>query len=72
MNALSYLPPGGLMMLGALLLPLLPKRWMAQAAVALPVISFFHLYQLSGIADYSVGLTFFDQELTPIRLDRLR
>ncbi len=69
MDFLTLIPPGGLMMLGALLLFLVPKRVLGPAALALPVLSFLHLVMLPG--DLSVGMTFFDNELTPVRIDRL-
>ena len=69
MGFLTWLPPGGLMMLGAFLLLVVPRRVIGHAALALPILSFIHLATLPG--DLSVGLTFFDNQLTPIRIDRL-
>ena len=40
---LSWLPPGGVLMLGALLLPLLPARLRSPYLLALPVLSFAHM-----------------------------
>ena len=62
MSFLTLLPPGGLMMLGALLLFFVPRRVVGHVALALPIISFIHLTLLPG--DLSLELSFFDNTLT--------
>ena len=69
MSFLTMLPPGGLMMLGAFLLFFVPRRVVGHVALALPIISFIHLTMLPG--DLSIELSFFDNTLTPVRVDRL-
>lgn len=66
---MTSLPPGAIMMLGALLIPLIPKAARAWYALLLPVFSAIHLALLPG--DLVVHLTFFDEQLTPIRIDQL-
>ncbi|MEL6347347.1 MAG: Na(+)/H(+) antiporter subunit D [Myxococcota bacterium] len=66
---MNSLPPGAIMMLGALLIPIIPKTGRAWYALLLPVLSAIHLALLPG--DLTVQLTFFGQQLTPIRIDSL-
>ena len=67
---MSDLPPGSLILLGALLVPLLRGRWGSVWTIAMPAVSFLHL-----LAGFSAGdtnsFTWFDLQLTPIRVDRL-
>ena len=66
---IDSLPPGSILVLGALLLPLLPARVKQAWLLTLPVLSFLHL--LSMPSDLVVALRLFDYDLTPIRIDRL-
>jgi multicomponent Na+:H+ antiporter subunit D len=66
---IEALPPGLVLILGALLIPLLPKRLQAPFAVALPVIGMAQLLTLAP--GFSHNLRFFDYELTVVRIDRL-
>ena len=63
------LPPGSVMLLGALLLPLLRGRLQAAAVVLLPVLSLAHLLSLPK--DHAVHLQLFDWTLTVVRVDKL-
>ena len=66
---IEALPPGLVLILGALLIPLLPKRLQAPFAVALPVIGMAQLLTLApGLSHH---LRLFDYELTVVRIDRL-
>lgn len=66
---MSSLPPGSILMLGALLVPLLRGRALQGGMLLLPVLSFLHLL---GFQDGdTTALSLFDQTLTPIRVDRL-
>ncbi len=66
---MNWLPPGAILILGGLLLPLVPGRARAAAMFALPVLSFLHLLGLP--AETLVQFTFFDYTLSPVRVDRL-
>jgi len=66
---IEALPPGLVLILGALLIPLLPKRLQAPFAVALPVIGMAQLLTLAP--GFSHHLWLFDYELTVVRIDRL-
>ena len=63
------LPPGSVLILGALLVPLLRAGWRQAFMLLLPLISMAHL--LSFPAGYELSLAIFGYELTPIRIDRL-
>ncbi len=65
----EVLPPGMILVLGGLLIPLLPKRWQSSVAVVLPVISFVHL--LGFELGTSFQLQLFGYQLTLVRVDRL-
>ncbi len=65
-----HLPPGALLLLGALLVPLLPRALAGLAAVALPLVSLWHLQQFPTDA-LLVGGDFFGLPLTPVRIDAL-
>ena len=70
MSELLYaLPPGMVMMLGALLIPLLPRSAQAGYALLLPILSFLHLVFLPG--DLSVEVAWFGETLNPVRVDSL-
>ena len=66
---MSSLPPGMVLVLGALAVPFLKghirKLWM----LALPVVSFLHMRSFGG--DFVAQSTFFGYDLTPIRIDAL-
>ena len=67
---LTVLPPGAILMIGAVFVPLLPKRFQAWFALLLPVLSAGHL--LGFFEDgYSHTLTMLGLEFNPIRVDRL-
>lgn len=63
------LPPGSLLMLGALLAPLIRGRAQQGWLLSLPVLSYLHL--LSFPDGYLLTFTFFDYVLVPIRVDAL-
>ena len=70
MSLWQHLPPGTIMMLGALLIPLLPKKTQGWSAILLPVLSMIHL--LTAFSDgFLLNFSFMGNELTPIRVDRL-
>ncbi|MEM9291216.1 MAG: Na(+)/H(+) antiporter subunit D [Acidobacteriota bacterium] len=68
----AWLPPGSLLILGALLLPLLRGRLLQGYLVALPVLSLGHLL-LTPVFDPSAAVTWsvLGLELNPVRLDGL-
>jgi multicomponent Na+:H+ antiporter subunit D len=66
---IASLPPGSILILGGLLVPLLRGRLLQVWMLALPVVSFLHL--LSFPEGYLLHVHLFDYELTPIRIDRL-
>ncbi len=66
---LSSLPPGSLLVLGALLIPLLRGRLLQAYLLVLPVASFAHLLAMPG--DRLLQIEFLEYTLTPIRVDRL-
>ncbi len=67
---LTILPPGAILMLGALLVPLLPKKSQAWFALLLPILSAGHL--LGFFVDgFSHTVTLMGLEFNPIRVDRL-
>lgn len=66
---LMHLPPGAVLILGGLLLPLLPKGLRRWGFILLPLLSGLHLYSLPRSHD--VWLTFLGLELQPVRIDRL-
>jgi multicomponent Na+:H+ antiporter subunit D len=63
------LPPGLILILGALVIPLLPKRAQPYAAAVLPALGFFQLLLLAPGESHQLRL--FDLELTVVRVDRL-
>ena len=65
MNLMSSLPPGAILIVGALLAPLLRGGWRASYLVALPV---FGLFRLFFLTDEGVDVPFFDQTLTLVRV----
>jgi multicomponent Na+:H+ antiporter subunit D len=66
---IEVLPPGLLLIVGALVIPLLPRRWQPWLAVLLPVLGFIHVLMLEPGASHQLRL--FDYELTVVRVDRL-
>jgi len=66
---IASLPPGAVLILGALLVPLLPGRVKQAWLLALPLLSLWQMLSLP--ADLVTSLAFFDYPLTPIRVDRL-
>ncbi|MFC1499515.1 Na(+)/H(+) antiporter subunit D [Candidatus Zixiibacteriota bacterium] len=66
---IEFLPPGTLLILGALLFIFLKGRAATVALLVLPVLSFLHL--LSFDSGYLMQFSLFGYELTPIRIDKL-
>ena len=66
---IEALPPGSIVILGALLVPLFRGRVRAAYAVLLPLLSFAHLLSLPH--GELVQWTLFGYELNPVRVDRL-
>ena len=69
MNSLMNLPPGMLIIIGALFLPVFPKKMQGWGALALPILSFAHLMMFQD--GYSMQMDFQGMDLEPIRVDRL-
>jgi multicomponent Na+:H+ antiporter subunit D len=63
------LPPGLILILGGMLIPLLRGRWQAVATAVLPVLSFAQLLTLEPGTMYDVEL--FGYQLTLVRVDKL-
>ncbi len=68
---IDSLPPGLLLIAGALLLPLFRGRLQAALFVALPALSLWHLSGFFGREGVLVTLTLFDHTLVPLRVDKL-
>jgi multicomponent Na+:H+ antiporter subunit D len=66
---IDVLPPGVILILGALVIPLLAERWRPAFAVVLPVVGFAQLLMLEPGMSHQLRL--FDYELTIVRIDRL-
>jgi multicomponent Na+:H+ antiporter subunit D len=66
---IEALPPGLVLILGALAIPLLPKRAQPFAAVLLPALGLVQLLLLAPGESHQLRL--FDLELTVVRVDRL-
>ncbi len=66
---MNSLPPGIIILVGALALPLLPRALRAVGALALPIISLAHLILLSD--SVSLEIEFAGLSLIPVRVDRL-
>ncbi len=66
---LTMLPPGAILILGSLLVPLMKGRVRAAYMLLLPVLSLGQLLMMPQGEPYHIR--FFDYELTPIRVDRL-
>ena len=69
MGLIEFLPPGAILILGGLLVPLLPGRVKPWAGVVLPVLGFMHLLALDK--GFVQTLVVFGYELTPVRVDGL-
>ena len=67
---IGNLPPGIILIVGALLIPLLRGRLQQVAMLALPIVSAAHLY-FNCPAGTTVTATVFSYELTPVHVDRL-
>ena len=67
---MSELPPGFLLILGALLLPQLRRELQKVWMVALPVLSFVHLMVCHPVG-HTVTWNLFGMELVPVHLDGL-
>ncbi len=68
---IDSLPPGLLLIAGALLLPLFRGRLQAAVFVALPLVSLWHLTGFFGREGVLAGITLFDYTLVPLRVDKL-
>ena len=66
---IESLPPGLLLIVGALLVPLLRGRLLQIYMLALPVLGFVHILMIPD--GHTVTIPFFDYELIPLRNDRL-
>ena len=66
---IEHLPPGLILMLGALLVPLLPRRAMGAFMLALPLLGLWQLWQLPE--GHTVSFTLMGYPLVPVRVDRL-
>jgi multicomponent Na+:H+ antiporter subunit D len=66
---IGELPPALLFVIGALILPLVPRRWQSTWVVAVPVISLINLIQIPIGVHWQVSVL--DYELTFGRLDKL-
>ncbi len=66
---IGSLPPGSVLILGALLVPLLRGRSRQACLLALPILSFAHLLALPS--DPGLSVSMFDYTLTLVRMDRL-
>ncbi len=66
---IDSLPPGGIMILGALLIPFLRGRLAAWWTLALPVLGFFHFWSMPEGTIQTLQL--FNYELMPVRIDAL-
>jgi len=69
MTAIELLPPGAILILGGLLVPLLPSRLKPWAGVVFPVLGFIHLLALDR--GFVQTLVVFGYGLTPVRVDGL-
>jgi multicomponent Na+:H+ antiporter subunit D len=66
---IELLPPGAILILGGMLIPLLHSRVKAWAGVVLPVVGFIHLLALEK--GFVRTIQVFGYELTPVRVDGL-
>jgi len=66
---IEALPPGLILILGALLTPLLPKRWQPGLTLVLPALGFAQLLMIEPGVSHQLRI--FDYELTVVRVDRL-
>ena len=69
---INSLPPGMVLILGALIIPWLPGRGRSAVTLLLPILSALHLLSLASEGpDTRFVLEFFGYELTPTHIDRL-
>ncbi|MEE4271587.1 MAG: Na(+)/H(+) antiporter subunit D [Thermoanaerobaculales bacterium] len=66
---IDLLPPGAILILGGLLVPLLPSRVKPWSGVVFPVLGFMHLLALEK--GFVQTIMVFGYELTPVRVDGL-
>ena len=66
---ITSLPPGWIMMFGALLVPLLPRKWRATGWCALPLLSLIHVVSF-GVGDFAT-IEIVGNQLTLARVDAL-
>ena len=69
---MGSLPPGIVLLVGALLVPVCPRRLKPLYLLALPVLSALHLLYLRGLSEpVSVPVPLFDYTLELVRIDGL-
>ncbi len=66
---IEALPPGLVLIVGALLIPLLPKKWQPALTLVLPALGFAQVLMLSPGVSHQLWI--FDLELTVVRVDCL-
>lgn len=66
---LPTLPPGFIVMLGALLIPLLPRKAVGPYTLLLPLIGLYQLWSMP--LGHTADVVLAGQHLSPIRIDRL-
>ena len=66
---IASLPPGWIMMFGAFLVPLLPKRWQPTGWLSLPLLSLIHILSL-GVGDFAT-IEMVGNQMTFARVDAL-
>ncbi len=66
---MNNLPPGVLLMVGALLIPLMRGRTQKVYGLLLPVVSAVQMAMLPS--EYTASISLMDYVLTPIRVDAL-
>ena len=64
MDSLLHLPPGMIIIIGALFLPVFPKKMQGWGALLLPLISFAHLMIFQD--GYTMNMDFMNMSLEPI------
>ncbi len=67
---ISSLPPGSIILVGAVVLASLQGKWLKVVSVGLPIASFIHLLACHPNG-HLVSSQLFDMELTPVRVDKL-
>ena len=68
-DLLLWIPPGGLMVLGAFLVMWMPRIPRVASVVLLPILSWAHLFALPD--NHLLELAWLGQQLVPVRVDAL-